>query len=87
MPTQYPPPRFKTSPRGVRLFVGNPGPARRASSTDEKKGKSGSIQSAHGTDAGALAAGCADARDTARTSASQRALPGQPRQDLISVIL
>ena len=40
-------------PRGVRFFVGNPGPARPASSTDEKKGKSGSIHSAHG-----LAGGC-----------------------------
>src|SRR6478735_11280860 len=35
-----------TSARGVRLSAGNPGPARRASTIDEKKGKSGSIQSA-----------------------------------------
>ena len=30
------------SPRGVRFLAGNSGPARPASSTDEKKGKSGS---------------------------------------------
>ena len=47
-PTQCPLPRFRMSPRGVRFFVGKPGPARPASSTDEKKGKSGSIHSAQG---------------------------------------
>ncbi len=40
------------SPRGVRFFVGKPGPARPASRTDEKKGKSGSIHSAQGIPAG-----------------------------------
>src|ERR1051325_5803083 len=41
-------PRFSTSPRGVRLFVGNPSPALRASRMDEKNGNSGSTHSAHG---------------------------------------
>ena len=45
------------SPRGVRFLVGRPGPARPASRTDEKKGKSGSTHSAQGLTAG-VAGGC-----------------------------
>src|SRR6266699_5677411 len=39
-------PRFRISPRGVRLFVGQPTPNSRASRTEEKNGKSGSTNSA-----------------------------------------
>src|SRR6266568_4602876 len=39
-------PGFRISPRGVRLFVGQPSPKSRASSTEEKNGKSGSTNSA-----------------------------------------
>ena len=45
-PAQWLRPTLSTSARGVRLSAGSPGPALRASRTDEKNGKSGSIQSA-----------------------------------------
>src|SRR4051794_3251394 len=41
-------PKFKISPRGVRLFVGKSLPNWRASRTEEKKGKSRSTKSAQG---------------------------------------
>ena len=74
-------------PRGVRLFAGNPGPARRASRTDEKNGKSGSTQSAQGLTAGA-AGGCwfCDAPTNAHVSATAAASV-TPRMDRIGVIL
>ncbi|MBN12710.1 MAG: hypothetical protein CMI17_06875 [Opitutaceae bacterium] len=37
-------------PRGVRLSLGNPGPAFRTSRMEEKNGKSGSTHSAHGVE-------------------------------------
>ena len=45
-PAQWLRPTLSTSARGVRLSAGSPGPAPRASRTDEKNGKSGSTQSA-----------------------------------------
>src|SRR5882672_4327114 len=42
-------PRFRMRPRGVRLFVGQSFPRSRASRTEEKKGKSGSTNGAHGS--------------------------------------
>ena len=45
-------PGFRISPRGVRLFVGQPSPNSRASRTEEKNGKSGSTNSAPSADPG-----------------------------------
>jgi hypothetical protein len=43
---QHPFPKFRTIPRGVRLFPGQPGPAARASSAEEKNGLFVSTKSA-----------------------------------------
>src|SRR6266566_340370 len=40
-------PKFRIMPRGVRLSAGSPRPVVRASSTEEKNGKSASTNSAH----------------------------------------
>ena len=75
------------SPRGVRFLAGKVGPARPASRTDEKKGKSGSIQSAQGL-TGWCTAGCctADARTSARHANASTSRWLRP-QDFIARIL
>jgi hypothetical protein len=76
------------SPRGVRFLAGNSGPARPASSTDEKKGKSGSIHAAHGL-AAELTDGCwfADPRDTSPYISAKTIKVVAARQDFIRAIL
>lgn len=62
-------PRFRTIPRGVRLFAAMP--VRRASRMDEKNGKSGSTHAAHGEGtAGLLFFGAASLTAAMQSSAS-----------------
>ncbi len=72
----------------MRFLAGNPGPARPASSTDEKNGKSGSTHSAHGLAAGA-ADGCWTAlpRDTSPYINTNIVRMVAARQDFIGAIL
>ena len=72
---QHPWPRLSTSARGLRLSA-CPRPAARASTTDEKKGKSGSTQSAHRADAGSACCGrtaTEEARGGTETASSSAA--------------
>ncbi len=72
----------------MRFRAGKLGPARPASSTDEKKGKSGSIHSAQGLTAG-VAAGCctADAGDISPPINASIVRVAAASQDFIRVIL
>src|SRR6266550_742659 len=65
-------PGFRIKPRGVRLFVGQPAPNSRASSTEEKNGKSGSTNSAQSADPGLASTPTGTANGSALTMAAER---------------
>src|SRR6266536_4543399 len=65
-------PRFRINPRGVRLFVGQPSPNSRASSTEEKNGKSGSTNSAQVAGSGLGSTPTGTASELVLTIAAER---------------
>ena len=79
--------KFKINPRGVRLFVGQMLPRLRASRTEEKNGKLGSINGAQlvGDRSGSDSADCAAANDNTKKvirSNASRLIENQQFQSL-----